>query len=125
MPTSIQTTDAQAILKWYEALPETPAYARDTDRRAAQWFLERDITLKEVIGGLLLGAARRKRRDPGLPPLQPISSLAYFAPVVREVLGEEDGLDPGYMSYLYEVVFDAPPSAEEAWKAPPPAPGGR
>lgn len=116
--TDAQTTiDTQTVLAWYEALPETPKQARETDLQAARWFLDQGFTLQEVLVALLLGSARRQRRDPHLPPLAPIASLSYFAPIVREVRSDQDWLDPGLMAYLYQAVFGVPPEPE-TWKDP-------
>ncbi len=117
MPNS---AEVQTVLDWYEALPETPAQSRETDHQTAHWFFERGTALKHILGALLLASARRLRRDPELPPLLPISSLSYFAPIVREVVAE-GGLDPGYMAYLHEAVFGVLPEPNP-WPDVPPAP---
>ena len=111
----------KSILDWYEALPETPTRARESDHQAAQWFLDRGITFQHILAALLLASARRLRRDPDLPPLLPICSLSYFAPIVREVLAE-GGLDPGYMTYLHKVVFGVLPEPNPAPDIPPKPP---
>jgi len=44
------------------------------------------VPLIAVENALVLAAARRLARPPGSPPLATIRSLAYFSPVIEEVL---------------------------------------
>ena len=49
------------------------------------------------VGGNV-GHLRRLSRDPGLPPLTKIRSLAYFLPVIEEL--KLQPLPAGYLDYL-------------------------
>jgi hypothetical protein len=49
-------------------------------------------------GSALLASARRLFRDPTSAPLQPIRSLHYFLPVIKEV--SAGPLSPDYVKYL-------------------------
>jgi hypothetical protein len=68
------------------------------DRRIAEQLFDRGIALETIETAFLIASARRICRDPQAPPLSPIRSLAYFLPVIDEVLRQPP--DPGYVSYL-------------------------
>ena len=82
------------LLIWYEQLPDTPAQARAADRAQAQRLFARGVPAETVETALLLASLRRLPRDQtrGAPPR--IRSLAYFLPVVEELLAEP--VKPGY-----------------------------
>ena len=63
---------------------------------------ERHIPLSTLQGACYLALARRASRPPEAPPLQPIRSLAYFLPVLEEVINEP--LPPGYVRYLLDKL---------------------
>ena len=85
------------LLDAYVALPETPARWHFTDRRMAQELFRRRIPLDAVEVALVLGSARRLARNPK-PIVPPIRCLAYFLPVIEEVLAEPP--PPRYIQYL-------------------------
>jgi len=88
------------LLALYCGLSETAARRPlPTDRRTAEQLFDRGISLDIIEAAFLLASARRShRRDPQAPPLTPIRSLAYFLPVIDEVLLSSP--DSGYLSYL-------------------------
>jgi hypothetical protein len=92
-----QNSYIQAVLKSYLQLPDTPARARPHDRHAARLLWERQIPLDLAQAALLLASARRAR-PANQPQLPPIRSLAYFIPVIDEILLQP--LPPGYVDYL-------------------------
>jgi hypothetical protein len=94
-----RTAYVRALLTLYCGLPQTAARrASPSDRRlAAQWF-DQEIPMTIVETAFLLALGRRTARSPDLPPLPPIRSLAYFVPVIEELL--LDPPDPGYLTYL-------------------------
>jgi hypothetical protein len=94
----------RAVLDLYRGLPQTAARRRPSpaDRRLAAELFERHIPLSTLHAACYLALARRTSRPPQAPPLQPIRSLAYFLPVLEEVLHEP--LPPGYVSYLQEKL---------------------
>lgn len=93
-------TYVRELLTLYLGLPHTAARKASThDRRIAGQLLQQGVPLETVEAAFLLATARRLiRTDPDLPPLPPIRSLAYFLPVLEEIL--LDPLDPGYIEYL-------------------------
>ena len=54
------------------------------------------------LGALVLAATRRLMRPADAPPLGTIRSLAYFLPVIEEVLNLHVG--PGYFDYLRQKL---------------------
>ena len=74
------------ILEAYRATPGTCGAVRRPDRLFATQLHQRDVPLEAVENALVLAAARRTIRPEGAAPLGTIRSLAYFAPVIEEVL---------------------------------------
>ena len=87
-----------AVLQLYADLPDTPIHAGTPDQWLARRFFHEQIPLNIVEAALLLGSLRRFVRPPGLPPLTPIRSLAYFRPVIDELHAHP--LPDGYLDYL-------------------------
>ena len=81
-------------------------------RQARSWFAGR-VSLPLVETALLLASLRRIARLPGVPPLPRIRSLAYFQPVIEELL--ETPVPDGYLQYLRfklrSIVDKADPAA--------------
>ena len=75
-----------AVLGLYIELPDTPSRASPLDEAWARRFFQRDIPLDVVETALLLGSLRRRERSPNAPPLASIRSLAYFQPLIDELL---------------------------------------
>jgi len=90
------------VLDLYVRLPHTPIRSTTTDRRQALAFNSRTITWHTVETALLLGSLRRLCRSADAPSLAPIRSLAYFLPVVEEVL--QNTPPPHYTSYLRQRI---------------------
>lgn len=89
----------QTLLRSYRQLPDTPARCHAQDRQCAGKLLQRAIPLETVQAALLLASARRSiRPKPDDVPLPPIRSLAYFLPVIEELLCHP--LPNGYLAYL-------------------------
>ncbi len=86
------------LLTWYEQLPDTPAQARAVDREQAHRLFARAVPAETVESALLLASLRRLTRDQTRGALPRIRSLAYFLPVVEELLAEP--VKPGYAEYL-------------------------
>ena len=91
-----------AVLKLYLELPETPSRAGAYDRKIAVELRTRGINLMTVESALLLASLRRLGRSPDMPPLSPIRSLAYFFPVIQELL--DNPIPDGYLEYLRRKV---------------------
>jgi hypothetical protein len=75
-----------AVLGLYVELPDTPSRAGPLDEVWARRFYQRDIPFDVVETALLLGSLRRRERSPNAPPLAGIRSLAYFQPIIDELL---------------------------------------
>jgi hypothetical protein len=96
--TTAALADELTILGLYLDLPETPAQINPSDRQVAQRWCQRQIPIRTVKTALLLGSLRRLYRPAEALPLAPIRSLAYFQPVVEELLLTP--LPDGYDTYL-------------------------
>jgi hypothetical protein len=88
----------QRLLDAYRATPGTVGVVRRPDRLFAVQLHERDVPLDVVENALTLAAARRLARPAHAPPLGLIRSMAYFAPVIAEVL--KTPLSPQYFHHL-------------------------
>lgn len=93
---------AEAVIKLYLHLPETPLKPSVNDRKTAETLRARRIDLKAVESALLLGTIRRLSRSMDSLPLSPIRSLAYFLPVVEEILFNP--VPDDYLRYLRKKV---------------------
>ena len=82
----------------YRATPSTCGVIRRADRLLAAGLHERGVPVEAVENALILAAARRLIRPEGAPPLGTVRSLAYFSPVIEEVL--ELQASPDYFRYL-------------------------
>jgi hypothetical protein len=65
------------------------------------------VPLTTVENALILAAMRRSTRPADAPPLGMIRSLAYFSPVIEEVLQLKVG--PEYFRYLRNKLQRATP----------------
>lgn len=74
------------LLEAYCATPGTCGVVRRPDRLLAAQLHERGVPLETVENALVLAAARRLMRPADAAPLGTIRSLAYFSPVINEVL---------------------------------------
>ena len=86
------------ILETYRATPGTCGAIRRPDRLFATQLHQRGVPLEAVENALVLAAARRMIRPDGAAPLGTIRSLAYFAPVIEEVLQLQ--VSQQYFQYL-------------------------
>jgi hypothetical protein len=86
------------VLDAYRATPGTCGVARRHDRVFALELHARGVPLTVVENAFVLAAARRLARAANAPPLGTIRSLAYFGPVIEEVLHSPTG--QAYYDYL-------------------------
>ncbi len=91
-----------AVVKQYLELPDTPSRAGPQDRKSAADLHARGISLVVIESALLLASLRRLGRPPDMPQLLPIRSLAYFLPVIQEII--DHPLPDGYLEYLRNKV---------------------
>ncbi len=87
-----------SVLLLYVELPDTPLRASMQDQWQARRLHDRGISLRLVESALLLASLRRLVRPADVPPLPPIRSLAYFLPVIDELLSHP--LPDNYLEYL-------------------------
>lgn len=86
------------LLEAYRATPGTCGVVRRADRLIAMQLYERGVPLTAVENALALAAVRRMIRPDGAPPLPAVRSLAYFLPVIDEVLATD--VDPRYYQHV-------------------------
>lgn len=86
------------VLEAYRKTPGTMGTVRRPDRVLAAQLYQRGISVSVIENALVLAATRRLMRPADAPPLGTIRSLAYFVPVIEEVL--ELRVSPDYFHYL-------------------------
>lgn len=86
------------VLDAYSATSETCGAIRKPDRAFALQLFARGVPLAVVENALVLACARRLARPADAAPLGVIRSLAYFAPVIDEVL--ELAVNDAYFKHL-------------------------
>ena len=87
-----------SVLMLYVDLPDTPLRTNAQDQRQARSWFDRDVPMAVVETALLMACLRRNTRPADVPPLPRIRSLAYFQPVIEELL--ETPAPKGYLQYL-------------------------
>lgn len=89
------------VLDAYRRTPGTTGHIRPADRRLARELHARGVPVQTVDDALLLASVRRFARP--LPSGSPATarSLAYFLPVVEEMLAAP--IDDSYRRYLADV----------------------
>ena len=97
-PESNAALYVSSVLTLYVDLPDTPLRASAQDQRQARMWFERGVSLPMAETALLLASLRRTTRPRDLPPLPRIRSLAYFQPVIDELLANP--VPEGYLQYL-------------------------
>lgn len=90
------------VLRLYVELPETPPRASGQDQQQARRLFARGVPCETVETALLLATLRRRLRPSHAPPLPAIRSLAYFQPVIEELL--QHPARRGYLDYLRRKV---------------------
>ena len=90
------------VLEAYRKTPGTTGTIRRPDRLLAAQLYARGVPLAAVENALVLAASRRLVRPAELPPLGAIRSLAYFSPVIDEVL--QLRVSPNYFRYLRQKI---------------------
>jgi len=93
-----QEAYVRTVLDAYRQTPGTTGNVRRPDRLLAIQLYQRGILLTAVENALVLATARRLLRPTTAPPLPTVRSLAYFLPVIEEVLRLKIG--PDYFQHL-------------------------
>ena len=86
------------VLEVYRKTPGATGTVRRADRLLAAQLYQRGLSVKVIENALVLAASRRLLRPADAPSLGPIRSLAYFLPLIEEVL--ELRVSPDYFQYL-------------------------
>ncbi len=95
---SSQEEFIRRVLEAYRKTPGTMGTVRRPDRGVALQLYQRGISVSVIENAFVLAATRRLMRPANAPPLGSIRSLAYFLPVIEEVLGLR--VSPDYFQYL-------------------------
>jgi hypothetical protein len=96
------------VLEAYRKTLGTMGTVRRADRMLAAQLYQRGIPVAVIENALILAAMRRLVRPAGAPPLSAIRSLAYFLPVIEEVL--ESRVSPDYFHYLRRKLANLAPA---------------
>jgi hypothetical protein len=96
------------VLEAYRKTPGTMGTVRRADRTLAAELYQRSVSVAVVENALALAATRRLVRPAGAPPLGAIRSLAYFLPVIEEVL--QLRVSPDYFRYLRRKLANLAPA---------------
>jgi len=86
------------VLEAYRSTLGTAGVVRRADRVFANQLYGRGVPLNTIENAMILAAARRSARPADALALGTIRSLAYFAPVIEEVLQLRVG--PEYFRHL-------------------------
>jgi hypothetical protein len=86
------------VLEAYRKTPGTMGTVRRADRMLAAQLCQRGVAVTVIENAFVLAAARRLMRPADAPPLGTIRSLAYFLPVIEEVI--EMRVSPDYFQYI-------------------------
>ena len=86
------------VLEAFRKTPGTMGTVRRPDRILAAQLYHRGVSLTVIENALALAATRRLMRPADAPLLGTIRSLAYFLPVIEEVLDLR--VSPDYFQYL-------------------------
>ena len=90
------------VLEAYRATPGACGAVRRPDRELAAQLHRRRVPLQAIENAFVLAAARRLARPTGSPPLPVIRSLAYFLPVIEEVL--QLNVSPEYFDHVRRTL---------------------
>jgi hypothetical protein len=94
-----QAAYVASTLALFRSLPGTSGRTGPADRRLARDLYSRGVSLEVLRAALVLGAARRSNSS---APLPPIRSLAYFRPLIDELLAGP--VDTTYIAYIERTL---------------------
>src|SRR5450759_2800434 len=86
------------VLEAYRKTPGTMGTVHRPDRVLAAQLCQRGVSVSVIENAFVLAAARRLMRPADAPPLGTIRSLAYFLPVIEEVLDMR--VSPEYFQHV-------------------------
>ena len=119
-PSSNAELYVSTVLTFYLDMPDTPMRTNTMDQRQARTWFQLGVSLSVIETALLLACLRRLARPHNVPPLPRIRSLAYFQPVIEELLANP--LPEGYLPYLRRRlcrIMDKPESHLPPCSMPP------
>jgi hypothetical protein len=96
------------VLEAYRKTAGTLGAVRRADRVLAAQLYQRAVPVRVIENAFVLAAVRRLMRPADAPPLGTIRSLAYFLPVIEEVLGMH--VSPDYFQYLRHKIERVAPT---------------
>ena len=96
------------VLEAYRKTPGTMGTVSRLDRVVAGQLYQRGVSVSVIENAFVLAATRRLMRPADAPPLGAIRSLAYFVPVIEEVLGLR--VSPDYFQYLRHKLEQIAPT---------------
>jgi hypothetical protein len=97
-PSSHAELYVSTVLTFYIDMPDTPLRTNTVDQRQARTWFQRGVSLAVIETAFLLASLRRLARPHDVPPLPRIRSLAYFQPVIEELLANP--VPEGYLLHL-------------------------
>lgn len=86
------------VLEAYRKTPGAMGTVRRPDRLLAAQLYQRGVAVSAIENAFVLAAVRRLMRPADAPPLGTIRSLAYFLPVIEEVLDMR--VSPEYFQHV-------------------------
>src|SRR5450631_2050191 len=86
------------VLEAYRKTPGTMGTIRRPDRVLAAQLYQRGVSVSVIENAFVLAATRRLMRPADAPPLGTIRSLAYFLPVIEEVVDLR--VSPDYFQHV-------------------------
>src|SRR5450759_1713274 len=86
------------VLEAYRKTPGTMGTVRRADHALAAQLYQRGVAVTVIENAFVLAATRRLIRPGDAPPLGTIRSLAYFLPVIEEVLDMR--ISPDYFQHV-------------------------
>jgi hypothetical protein len=86
------------VLEAFRKTSGTVGTVRRADRMLAAQLYQRGVAVTVIENAFVLAAARRLMRPVDSPPLGTIRSLAYFLPVIEEVLDMR--VSPEYFQHV-------------------------
>jgi hypothetical protein len=89
---------ARQVLEAYRKTPGTMGTVRRADRMLAAQLYQRGVAVSVIENAFVLAATRRLMRPADAPSLGTIRSLAYFLPVIEEVIGLR--VSPDYFQHI-------------------------
>jgi hypothetical protein len=92
----------QKVLDTYRQTPGTTGMIRRPDRLLAAQLHGRGVPLGAIENAFVLATSRRLIRPRNAVPLNTVRSLAYFSPVIEEVLDLR--INPEYFQYLRHKI---------------------